>query len=358
VRAFFFWERVGGLTLDYPCNPYAGLLARALEKRDIHLELGDYALDQEWLRVHRTDYEVLHLNWLHHFYRRENLETTVQCYTRFAENLNFARSLGYRIVWTMHNLYPHERPFPEVDHLARLLVCQLADAVIAHCEYAAGLARRLFYRSGTLRVIPHGNFIDAYPNVVSREEARRRLDIPETKFVYLFFGNARAYKGIERLMETFRAVAEEDAVLVLMTRWGLNPAYGKEIEGQAGQDGRIRIFTSSFFQDNEFQVYLNAADVVVLPFVDVLTSGSAITAMSFGKPVILPRLGCLPELADDTMGLLYDPARPGALEEAFAAIRGRDLKAAGCAALARARALDWEGIASQVAEVYDVKCVT
>ncbi|MBI2952376.1 glycosyltransferase, partial [bacterium] len=117
-------------------------------------------------------------------------------------------------------------------------------------------------------------------------------------------------------------------------------------------DGRIRIFTSSFFQNDEFQVYLNAADVVVLPFVDVLTSGSAITAMSFGKPVILPRLGCLPELADDTMGVLYSPEDATGLERALVEVRRRDLKAAGRAAFARARALDWDGIAARVAEVY------
>ncbi|OGG57261.1 MAG: hypothetical protein A3F84_24345 [Candidatus Handelsmanbacteria bacterium RIFCSPLOWO2_12_FULL_64_10] len=355
MRAFFFWERVGGLTLDYPCNPYAGLLARALEKRGVHLELGDYAFEQAWLRSHRAEYEVLHLNWLHHFYRADDLDATLKRYARFVENLTFARALGYRIVWTMHNLYPHERPHPEVDHLARLLVCQMADAVIAHCEYAAGLARRLFYRTGSLHVIPHGHFIDVFQNEVSREEARRRLGILDGAFVYLFFGNARAYKGIDRLIDTFRKVAEEDAALILMTRWGLNPAYGKEVERMAGRDGRIRIFTSSFFQNDEFQVYLNAADVVVLPFVDVLTSGSAITAMSFGKPVILPRLGCLPELADDTMGLLYDPEDATGLEKAIVEARKRDLKAAGRAAFARARALDWDGIAARVAEVYSVK---
>lgn len=352
MRAFFFWERVGGLSLDYPCNPYAGLLARALEKRGVHLELGDYAFEQAWLRSHRAEYEVLHLNWLHHFYRADDIETTFKRYARFAENLTFARALGYRIVWTMHNLYPHERPHPEVDHLTRLLVCQLADGVIAHCEYAAGLARRLFYRTGSLHVIPHGHFIDVFQNEVSREEARRKIGVSDEAFVYLFFGNARAYKGIDRLIDTFRKVAEEDAALILMTRWGLNPAYGKEVERMAGRDGRIRIFTSSFFQNDEFQVYLNAADVVVLPFVDVLTSGSAITAMSFGKPVILPRLGCLPELADDTMGLLYDPEDATGLEKALVEARKRDLKAAGRAAFARARALDWDGIAARVAEVY------
>ena len=352
MRAFFFWEKAGGLTLAHRCNPYAGLLALALEKRGISLELGDYALGKDWLEAGRKDHEVLHLNWLHHFYRSADLETTVRGYAQFADNLAFARALGYRIVWTVHNLYPHERPFPEMDHAARLTVSRLAHEVIAHCHYAADAARRLFHRTENLHVIPHGNFIDAYPNRISRDEARGKLGVPESAFVYLFFGNARAYKGIERLIETFRRVAAEDAALVLMTRWGLNPDYGKEVERMVGQDGRIRIFTSSFFGNDEFQVYLNAADVVVLPFVDVLTSGSAITAMSFGKPVILPRLGCLPELADDTMGLLYDPGRPEALEEALRAVRSRDLKAAGHAALARVRSLDWDGIAARTEEVY------
>jgi glycosyltransferase involved in cell wall biosynthesis len=132
----------------------------------------------------------------------------------------------------------------------------------------------------------------------------------------------------------------------------LNPEYGKEVERMAGSDERIRIFTSSFFGNDEFQIYLNASDVVVLPFVDVLTSGSAITAMSFSKPVILPRLGCLPELADDTMGILYESGKPGALADAMRAIRTRDLEVAGKAAGARARSLDWDGIAERVAALY------
>ena len=352
MRVFFFWEKAGGLTLAHRCNPYAGLLALALEKRDIHLELGDYTFGKDWLEANRKDHEILHLNWLHHFYRSVDIETTVKWYTHFADNIAFAHALGYRIVWTVHNLYPHERPFPEMDHAARLTVSRLAHEVIAHCRYAADATRRLFYRTENLHVIPHGNFIDAYPNRISRKEARRKLGVPEAAFVYLFFGNARAYKGIDRLIKTFRRVVAEDAVLILMTRWGLNPAYGEEVERMAGRDERVRIFTSSFFENDEFQVYLNAADVVVLPFVDVLTSGTAITAMSFGKPVILPRLGCLPELADDTMGLLYDPNRPKALGQALRAIRGRDLKAAGRAALTRARSLDWDGIAARTAEVY------
>jgi beta-1,4-mannosyltransferase len=352
MKVLFFWEAVGGLTLEHRCNPYAGLLARELEKRDIHLELGDYDFERDWLERKRPDFEVLHLNWLDRFYRAEDLEATLERYTRFAENVGFARSLGYRIVWTLHNFYPHERPFPALDRLARHLVCSQADAVIAHCEYAAGLVRKVFFRRENLHVIPHGNFIDAFPNQISREDARRQLEIPEQAFVYLFFGNARAYKSIETLIEAFGSTAAQDAQLVLMMRQAFSPEYADELRALAKRDERIRVFTSTYFANADFQLYINSADVAVLPFSEVLTSGSAITALSFGLPVVLPRLGCLPELIDARMGLLYDPREKKGLEKALVEIRGQDLKAAGRAALERARELDWEGIAGRIARLY------
>lgn len=353
MKAFFFWEEAaGGLTLEHRCNPYAGLLALALEKLDIHLELGKYAFEREWLESNRKDFEVLHFNWPHHFYRGDDLQTTIKRYSQFAENLEFAKRIGYRIVWTMHNLYPHERPFPEVDHMGRLLISRAADAVIAHCNFAAELARKTFYRRHNLHVIPHGNFIDVYPNEVTRQEGRKQLGIPEEAFVYIFFGNVRVYKGIETLLDAFLKVKESDALLLLMMRqWG-NNQYFDEIEGLAKRDGRIRVFTSSYFPDSDFQIYLNSADVAVFPFSEVLTSGSAITALSFGKPVILPRLGCLPELIDQNSGILYDTQDDRGLEKALMEIRNRDIEAMGREAYRVAQNLNWDGIALRIVEVY------
>ena len=353
MRAFFFWEAAaGGLALQDRCNPYGPLLAHDLAKLDVHLELGDYAFRRDWLRDARSDFSVLHLNWLHWFYREDTLEGSVSRLNRFADNLHYARELGYRIVWTLHNRYPHERPFPDLDHLARLIVARTADRVIAHCHYGAGLARRLFYRTGHLHVIPHGHYIDVFPNEISRETARCRLGLPGDAFVYLFFGNARAYKGIEELIDAYRNCAADDTRLAIMTRRAFDGSYADRIIALAREHERILVFTHSFFPNEDFQIYLNAADVVVLPFSQVLTSGSAIAALSFGKPVIVPAMGCLPELIDESMGILYDPKDTGALTRALLDIRGRDLATAGRAAFARAKSLDWRGIASRVAEVY------
>ena len=352
MKVLYFWEPNGGLSLADRTNPYGPLLASALQKQGTTLEFGQYAFEKPYLEARRAECGAMHINWLHHFYKAEDLDACVKRYHDFAENLSFARSLGYRIVWTAHNVYPHERQHPEVDHLARLMMCQSAHEVTAHCRYAADLVRKHFYRTGNLHVIPHGNYIDAYPNTISRSDARNRLGIPESRFVYLFIGNARPYKGLENLVQAFRDVGGDDTELLLAARRGLFPAYAEKIEAMVAGDRNIRMVTSSFFAADEFQLYLNASDVVVLPFTDVLTSGTAIMALSFGKPVVMPGMGCLPELVDDTMGLLYDPKEKDALREALTEVRSRDLKQAGLSALSRAKELDWDGIASSLSKLY------
>lgn len=350
MNAIFFWEKAGGLTLSHKCNPYGPLLALAMQKQNIHLELGDYAFEKEYLKQKRQTHDVLHINWLHHFYRAEDLKTAVQHLHHFVENLHFARQLDYKIIWTMHNFYPHERPFPELDHLAQVTMCDLADHVIAHCNYSADLARQHFYRTQNLHVIPHGNYIDAYPNQITKADARQSLNIPHDAFVYLFVGNARPYKGIERLIQAFNTLSESDAHLLLMMRSGLYPEYAQNLVKEAQNNPHIHPFTSSFFDTIEFQTYLNAADITVLPFVDVLTSGSAILALSFGKPLILPNIGCLPELIDARHGILFEP--PDGLAQALKEIRHYNLPDTENAALLRAHELGWDNIAQQLAPLY------
>jgi glycosyltransferase involved in cell wall biosynthesis len=238
-----------------------------------------------------------------------------------------------------------------LDRLARLAITHLATALIVHCQRARTLVREHFFRQDGVFVIPHGNFIDAYPNTLTREEARQRLGLPEERFVYLFFGAVRPYKGLERLLEVFSGLKGEHLTLLLAARV-YDPYSAKVVERATQADPRVVVCPSRFFLAEELQLYFNAADVVVLPFHDILTSGSLITALSFGRPVIVPATGCLPETVDDNMGILYDPRQPHALAQAMEVIRQRDLDACGVAAFRRAESLSWETIARLTLEAY------
>ena len=98
-------------------------------------------------------------------------------------------------------------------------------------------------------------------------------------------------------------------------------------------------------QNDELQLYLNAADFVVLPYEQILTSGSAVLAFSFARPIIAPALGGLRDLVQDNVnGFLYDPLAEGALLGALkraAATSNDDRAAMSDAALATAASLRW-----------------
>lgn len=54
---------------------------------------------------------------------------------------------------------------------------------------------------------------------------------------------------------------------------------------------------------------MNAADAVVLPFENVLSSGLALLAMTFGRGLVAPEIGCVEALLNPGGGIGYDPSR-------------------------------------------------
>ena len=117
-------------------------------------------------------------------------------------------------------------------------------------------------------------------------------------------------------------------------------------------DPRIIIYGTPRFANDEFHLFYNAADIAVFPFTDILTSGSAITSLGFYCPVIVPALGCLPELVDSGVGFLYDPKDPEGLRHALeeAMVRRRDEFRPGIERTLRE--LNWGEIARKTVEVY------
>ena len=91
----------------------------------------------------------------------------------------------------------------------------------------------------------------------------------------------------------------------------------------------------------------------MLPYRHVTTSGAGILALSFGLPIIAPRMGCFQDLVgDNERGILYDPGSEQSLTEAMKRIREMDMEALQRACGAYSARLSWQGIAQEHACVY------
>jgi glycosyltransferase involved in cell wall biosynthesis len=305
---------------------------------------------------------VLHLHWTHSYLgqRVADAESTPRGRRSairaalFLGQLRLLRGLGVRLVWTIHNLGHHEGARDAQEVAVHRKLVGLADAVICHCVAGVDAVTETYgLRAGDhgkLHVIPHGSYVGVYGPGVERGDARRRLSIPAETKVLVFVGAIRPYKGIHELIAAFRDVPGPDAQLIVAGRAGTRQL-AQELKEAASADGRISL-RLGFVPDDELPVLLGAADAVVLPFRDVLTSGSAVLAMSYGRAVVAPALGCLPEALDPNGAVLYDAQAPGALGEAIVTALASDLEAMGARNLERARRLDWGTIARATLALY------
>ena len=323
-------------------NPYCDLLYGHLGALGVDVE-SDAELSFEWLRRNRTRVGVLHLHWPEFYYRGRAGAATVRSLAGFLACLALARALGYRFVWTIHNALPHE-PHP-ADGLVRWILMRIARTAV-HSR----AARRALPTGGALPVvIPHGHYIGAYPDTVSRRDARLRLGISAGDRALLFFGQVRDYKGIADLVQAFRSMADPHAKLVVAGRPSAAPD-GEALRRLAAGDPRIQLHLR-FIPDDEVQVFFRSADFVVLPYRQVLTSGVAILALSFGRPLVVPRLGCLQDL-DGGCAISYDPADPHGLPHALETARRADPALMAQHARSLTAGLEWDGIARAYRELY------
>jgi beta-1,4-mannosyltransferase len=349
LRVAFLWAPASFKWRLTGANPYAGLLANALSKHAIRVDArSDHSLRFVW-QVPRA-YDVMHLNWIPRLYEHSNPIIASLRLLGFVALLLLARLRGIRIVWTMHNVMPHEQLRPVHGLIARRVLTRLAHTIICHCEHAREILASRFGRTKQVLVIPHGSFADAYPRKATRAESRRAFDIPESAFVYGYFGNIRAYKGVEQLLEDFGSI--EDGNVRLLIAGALHANYDGPLHSMTIDDERV-ITHFRHIADEEIQLVMGAVDVLVLPFLDTLTSGSAVLALGHETPIIVPRHGCLPELIGSSeAAIFYDPDQPGALREALSAARGTDHAAARIAARARDSRLGWDTIAHKTLTAY------
>jgi beta-1,4-mannosyltransferase len=88
------------------------------------------------------------------------------------------------------------------------------------------------------------------------------------------------------------------------------------------------------------QIYFRAADVAVLAQRDALNSGGLLLALTFGIPVIAPRIASAVEIVDERVARLYDADDPDGL---LTALRSApDLATEEAAAAAREIAARYE----------------
>ncbi len=331
-------------------NPYVRLLADGVKNADpaIHTSL---AFTLPWRKLlFKRRFDILHLHWveLQYSYGHPPAGEAKRSLRNLLLKLRYLQQRRTRLVYTVHNLNQHEGLHPHLNEQANQWLFKHADTIHVHDHISAEAVAQMYNRRDNVFVIPHGNYIGVYPDSISRDEARSRLGIPPESFVYLFIGQVRPYKGLDKLIQAF--IEMDDSGTMLIIAGHANDAgYTQTIRDQVAGRTNIRLFPN-YIPDEDMQLFFNSADVCVLPYLHATTSGAALLDYSFGKPIIAPAIGPFPELVTPDRGVLF--GTDADLIDALRQARGLDTDRTGSATLAFAKTRNWDAIGAQHAAMY------
>jgi glycosyltransferase involved in cell wall biosynthesis len=254
------------------------------------------------------------------------------------------------LVLTAHDLLPRE-PRPGQLRAQRKLY-DAVDAIIVHSDYGRRqLVEQAQVDEAKVHVVYHGAFAhlaltpDAAPLPPELAGSDRRI--------VLFFGLIRPYKGLDVLLDAWRALDPPDAELWVVGR----PRGVDTAPLRATAPASVR-FAERFVSDRELPALFRRADLVVLPYKRTQRfdqSGVLFTALAFGKAIVLSDIGGFSEIAAAGAAKLVPPGDAGALAESLGSLLGDEAERRaleGAAASAAGGPYSWDEAARRTLGVY------
>ncbi|MCC9642363.1 glycosyltransferase family 4 protein [Rhodopirellula sp. JC740] len=248
--------------------------------------------------VLRVGWDVIHVHWPEVPLRIRYFPVRLIVCVGILVLLRCHKLIGRsKIVWTTHNLEPHERRVHWLTRWYFSRFLRMVDGTISLSEFGRD---ELFRRHPSLQekasvVVRHGHYRGDYPTEVDRNAARKRLSLEDDDRVLLSLGMIRPYKNLPLLASLVHRIDHPKLKLVIAGP-GKSPKDETILRDLAEQDHRIRL-AIAFLPAQEVAEYFAACDLVVLPYSDILNSGSLLLALSMSRPALITDKGATPEIA-------------------------------------------------------------
>ncbi len=335
--------RVVAFPKDSRQNPHMRLLYGALAAHGVSVEEGSLK------SLARARYDLVHVHWPERLLNRPLLRRW-RGFIRFLVDMALIRARGARLIWTVQNIKGHEERKGPASHLFRRIFFRNLSGFISLSHTAHGLTLSTYpaLRDKPSLVAPRGHYRDLYPDPPARRAAKAALGLPEDSLVIGLIGLVRPYKNIPHLLRCARRLDRGDLRLLIAGEC-TDRALAAELSALAAADPRVNL-QLRFIPESELAAAVRALDMTVLPYKEILNSGSALLALSLDVPVLAPAMGTLIEV-QQAVGEAWVRTYHGDLDdrELAAALTWADRPREGRAPLGY---FDWERNATATARFF------
>ena len=244
------------------------------------------------------------------------------------------KAQGKKIVLTAHNINQRKRDSNDsfFNRLTLKSQYRLVDHIFVHTQkMKQELIEDFGVPERTVTVLRHP-INDAFPDTdLTPAEAKRRLGIKDGERTLLFLGRITRTRASStcstRFNSSARATIRYRLIIAGQTKKGTEQ-YSQDIDRlirTATRRDQI-LFDNQFIPDEKMELYLKAADVMVLPYTDIFQSGVLFLSFTFGLPVVAADVGSFREdVVENRTGFLFRPRDPQDLIRAIEAYFTSDL---------------------------------
>lgn len=241
--------------------------------------------------------DIYHFNWIESISGKLNMFKTKLIIT-------FLKLTNKKIIWTMHNNFPHESKDKKNTIKFMEFMAKKADRIHILCKETSNNKFISKYKEKIV-CIPHGDYINNYQ--ASNVNIYERYKIDKDKKIMLFVGQVRKYKNIELLIQAFKKSNIEENGFVLLICGNCNDDQYKEELKKFSSESIF--FDFNFIKDEEMERYLASSQIIVAPYNknSSLNSGTLWMALSYEKTMMLPLIGCVKDIKNyDDFLYTYD----------------------------------------------------
>ncbi|MCK4921103.1 MAG: glycosyltransferase [Bacteroidales bacterium] len=251
-----------------------------------------------------------------------------------------------KVILLAHNLIPHEKQ-PGTRFLTRNLLKNI-DGMISLSASVRKDALSFRKDLSTL-VIPHPVY-DIYGDAISRTEAKLRLNLEDNISYILFFGLIRKYKGLDILLKAMPLLKNANIKLLVAGEFYDSKEEYLNLAEDLGIRDRV-VFYGKFIPDDEVKLFFSASDLVVQPYRSATQSGVTQIAYHFGIPMVVTRVGGLPEIVEDGKTGFLSDVNENSLAEAIDSFFNLDNKSLFEEnVLEKAKTFSWQAFSEKLLE--------
>lgn len=284
--------RIASFPHWYEGNPYYAALYAELARHGVDHVPG-VAPESLARGAGQAPADVLHLHWAYALWRHARPWRRRRAMHRSVAMVERIRATGIPVVWTVHNLEPHDG-YARGERDAYASLRSSVDVCLYHTHCARAEARRRFGPTTALELVtPHGVLRGSEPDATPAE-TRARFGIGPDGRLLLCFGQLRSNKGFDVALAAMDVLGEDHHLVVA----GRPVDRGGHRLVRAARRHRRASAVAGFVEDRALASLLVAADAVLLPYRSVTGSGAFLHAVGCGWGVVATRLPFFAEVTE------------------------------------------------------------